>query len=511
MSGGDEDRLVLGIDVGTTATKVVAHGVDGREQASASRGYELHEPARGHVEQDPEEILRAVRDGIAAVVGEVGADRVAGLSFSAAMHSLIALDGDGGLLTRSLTWADTRAAPQAGRLRDEPRGLELHQRTGTPVHPMSPLVKLQWFAEEEPELASRAARWVGIKEYVLGDLCGSSVVDVSVASATGLLDLSTLSWDDEALSVAQVDAGQLGEPVPTTHVLDGLRQEAADALGLPASTPVVVGASDGVLANLGVGAVEPGVAACSIGTSGALRVVVDAPAVDPRGRVFCYALTKDRWVVGGAVNNGGVVLGWTGSALAPDLGDEPEEELLRLAGEVPPGSDGLIMLPYLLSERAPWWSPLPRGAYLGLTRSHGRGHLVRAAVEGVCQQLALVLASLRDAGLEVREVRGTGGFAQSDLWRQVLADCLDLPVAFGAGHEGSGFGAALLGMEALGLVESIDVATEQIRMSEQVTPREDVAPTYAALREVAENAYLALEPTFAELRRLVPDLPDEPA
>ena len=216
---------------------------------------------------------------------------------------------------------------------------------------------------------------------------------------------------------------------------------------------MVAGAGDGPLANLGLGAVHPGVAACSIGTSGALRVTVERPAVDPHGGVFCYALTEHRWVVGGAINNGGIVLDWAGHALAPDLGDHPAEALLDLAGRVPPGSGGLVMLPYLLGERAPHWSGLPLGAYVGLTREHRREHLVRAAIEGVCLQLALVLDSMRAAGNEVHEVRATGGFARSPLWRQILADTLGLDVRFPAGHEGSGFGAALLGMHALGLVE----------------------------------------------------------
>src|SRR4029453_15943013 len=196
----------------------------------------------------------------------------------------------------------------------------------------------------------------------------------------------------------------------------------------------------GPLANVGVGAVRPGVAACSIGTSGALRVMVEKPAVDPRGRVFCYALTEDRWVVGGAVNNGGVVLQWARDALAPELDpQEAPERLLEWAARAPAGSAGLVMLPYLLSERAPHWSSLPRGAYVGVTRAHRREHLVRAALEGVCQQLALVLESMRAAGNEVREVRATGGFARSPLWRQMLTDPLGLEGGVNAGPGGFRF------------------------------------------------------------------------
>jgi gluconokinase len=165
------------------------------------------------------------------------------------------------------------------------------------------------------------------------------------------------------------------------------------------------------------------------------------------------------------------------------------------------------MLPYLLSERAPHWSSLPRGAYIGLTREHRREHLVRAALEGVCQQLALVLASMRAAGNEVREVRATGGFARSPLWRQMLADTLGMDVQFTAAHEGSSFGAALLGMQALGMVASIDVAADLVTVESTVRPDAAAAATYAAMQPVFAELYDALVPAFMSLRRLAPALP----
>ena len=230
--------------------------------------------------------------------------------------------------------------------------------------------------------------------------------------------------------------------------------------------------------------------------------MIDAPTTDAAGRVFCYALTPGRWVVGGAINNGGVVLQWAGEALAPDLGEHAEDALMELAASVPAGSEGLIMLPYLLSERAPHWSALPRGAYVGLTRAHRREHLVRAALEGVCQQLALVLASLGEAGNAVRAIRATGGFARSALWRQMLCDALGQPVGFPEGHQGSGFGAALLGMEALGLIASFDHAADLIALDEVLEPDADAAAVYAQMRPIFAGLHDALGPAFQQLRDL---------
>ncbi|WP_156762136.1 gluconokinase [Microbacterium karelineae] len=496
------DDVVVGIDMGTTATKVVAYRADGRSVAEASHGYPLDEPVPGHAEQDPHDILAAVYRGVRDVVAQVGAGRVRGVSFSSAMHSLMALGADGAPLTPVITWADTRAAEEAARIRDSGAGLALHRRTGTPVHPMSPLTKLAWFRAHEPELFGRAATWAGIKDWVLLRMCGKLVTDHSLASASGLMDIHRLAWDDEALDVAGITADRLPRLVRTRHVLEGITAEAAAATGLDPATPVVVGAGDGPLANLGVGAVRPGVAACSVGTSGALRVGVDRPAVDPMGGVFCYALTEDRWVIGGAINNGGVVLDWVRSELASGEAGLSTAQLLDEAMTVPAGSGGLLMLPYLLGERAPRWGGVARGAYVGLTRSHRRAHLVRAAVEGVALQLTLVLQSMRQADLDISEIRATGGVMKHQIWRQTLASAFGDAIGFPASPEGSGFGAALLGMEALGMIDSIDVAADMVPVADITEPIADDAEVYGELRPVFERLYAALLPANVTLQEI---------
>jgi gluconokinase len=473
-SGVIAPPVVVGVDVGTTATKAVAFDAAAREVASAEVAYPLLEPAPGRAEQDPGAVVDGALEAIRRAVAAAGAP-VAGLALSGAMHALIALDAQDRPLTRLITWGDTRAAAQAQRLRAEHP--ELHDRTGTPIHSMAPLAKLAWFAEEDTTTFTAARRWVGVKELVVNRLAGPWALDHSTASGTGLLNLARLDWDAGALDAAGIGPDRLAALVPATERF-ALRHEVAAHLGVDASTPVVIGAGDGPSANLGVSATAPGVAACSIGTSGALRVTVEQPAVDRAHSLFCYALTPGRWIVGGAISNGGVVLRWAGAALAPDLGEHPEDALLALAADVPAGSEGLVMLPYLLGERAPLWSGPTPAAYVGLARHHGRGHLVRAALEGVCQQLRLVLDSIRDAGNEVTEVRATGGFARSALWRQMLADVLDAPIGFAASEEGSARGAAILGLQALGLADGIEV----VAPAEVIEPDPHAAAIYAEQR-----------------------------
>jgi gluconokinase len=497
-------EVVLGLDVGTTSTKAVAFDVDGTERGHADAGYPLYEPASGYAVQHVDEVLAAVFDATRACVAAAAGQgaTVIGLACSTAMHSLVGLAADGRQLTDLLTWADTRAAPQAERLKAEHPAL--HGRTGTPLHPMAPLAKLRWLREQQPETFAAVRRWASVKDLVAEQLTGEWALDQSCASGTGLYDLRRRAWDAEALALAGVTAEQLPRLVPTDHTTP-LRPDVARRLGLPAGTPFVIGAGDGPLANLGVGAVRPGVAAVSIGTSGALRVIVEAPVTDPEGRVFCYALSENRWAVGGAINNGGVVLQWAHDTLAPELGDDAEARLLALAEAVAPGSEGLVMLPYLLSERAPHWSAAPRGAYIGLTRHHQRGHLVRAALEGVCQQLAVVLASVRAAGNEVHEIRATGGFARSPFWRQLLTDVLGMDVGFPHGHEGSAFGAALLGLHALGRVPSVEVAADLVEIEQICHPDPDTAAVYERARPEFVELYDALLPFFEHAREDVRD------
>ncbi len=248
---------IIGVDIGTTSTKSVAYRLDPQAGpqpgAVHSVGYPLDEPHPGFAEQDPEAILAAVIETVRSVAAR--ADEVVALSFSTAMHSLIGLDPDGEPLTPSITWADSRASAQAERIRASSIGLALHRRTGTPIHPMSPLTKLVWFREQEPRLFGRVAHWVGIKDYVIRKLCDALVTDHSVASGSGLMNIHTVQWDPEALQVAGVDALQLPELAPTTTRLPPLVDPAA--LGVPADTAVILGAGDGPLANLGLGAVRP--------------------------------------------------------------------------------------------------------------------------------------------------------------------------------------------------------------------------------------------------------------
>lgn len=444
-------EVVVGLDVGTTGTKAVAFGLGSDWRHTVVREYPLLAPRPGWQVQDPATVVAAVLGALAEVVQTARGARVVGISVSTAMHGLIGLDEELRPLTPLITWADSRAVEEAAELRSSDEAEALHRASGTPIHPMSPLTKLMWFARNEPALAARVRAWVGLKEYVLQALTGTQVAELSTASGTGLLDVSTRTWNPRALELAGIREEQLPPILPTTAVL-GLRKAVASRLGLATATPVIVGAGDGPLGNLGTGALDPGVVGLSVGTSGAARMVVPGPVTDPAGRLFCYALTDDAWVVGGAISNGGISIRWAREILGDDGGDDAS--LLELAATVKPGSDGLVMLPYLLAERAPLWDPSLTGAIIGVQHSHTRGHFVRAVVEGVALQLWSIVDGL-DAVTPVTSVRATGGVFRSRVWREVTAGVLGHPVTVTGGAEGSALGAAALGLLAVGRASSL--------------------------------------------------------
>ncbi|GMA33388.1 gluconokinase [Litorihabitans aurantiacus] len=478
--------VVIGIDVGTTTTKVLAldpEDADHRWRAVALREYRLVEPAPRHQVQDPRTVLGAVDDALAEVVAACTAAgrTVDVLGVGTAMHGLVALDAELRPITDIVTWADTRAHAQAARLRADGRGLELHHRSGTPVHPMSPLVKLAWFTQEDADTAAAAHRWIGLKDLVLLHLTGRLVTELSTASCSGLLDLSTRTWAPEHLDIAGVRAEQLPPVLPTTALLE-LSPAAAARSGLPAGTPVNTGATDGPLGNLGTGAIAPGIAGLSMGTSGAVRTVVREPVLDDHGRLFCYALTDDAWVVGAPMSNGGVVARWAGEVYASQVpaGPERDAHVMAMAARVPAGSDGLVMLPYLLGERAPLWDPELTGSFLGVRHEHGPDHFVRAAIEGVAVSMGGLIEVLGGV-TPVEQVRCTGGVFQAEVWRRVMAAAIDRPLVPTDDAEGSALGGAALALYALGRADSLAGALELLSPADGVA---DPIEVDAADREV---------------------------
>jgi gluconokinase len=509
---------VLGVDIGTTSTKAVLFTETGAIISQKAIAYPLYTPTVGAAEQDPEEIWTAVTTSVRTLIetSKIDTSQLLCLSFSAAMHSLIAIGDNSQLLTRSITWADTRSAKWANQLKENQQGQAIYSRTGTPIHAMSPLVKLIWLRNEHPEIFKQAAKFISIKEYIFYRLFKQYLVDYSIASATGLMNLKELTWDKEALSIAGITQQHLSQLVPTTHIVEKISEASARELGIPVNTPIVMGASDGVLANLSVGAISPGNVAVTVGTSGAVRAVVEQPWIDPQERLFCYALTENHWVIGGAVNSGGVIFRWIRDQLgeaevakAKEVDKDPYDLLMNLAQSVPPGADGLVFHPYLTGERAPIWDANARGSFFGLTLRHTKAHLIRAVLEGIAFNLNLVLQALEDCIGKPKSIQATGGLAKSLLWRQILADVFAQEITVPASYESTCLGAAVLGLYALKKIPSLDVVSQMIGACKQQQPLsknveiyQKIIPLYNRLLNLLQEEYASITQLQEELSHL---------
>ena len=355
--------MIISLDIGTTNVKAVAFSDRGAVWGQAERRNHILTPQKGWSEQEPTAILENMRLVLAEALKEAGGrEPLRALVFSAAMHGLLAVDEHGKPLTNIWLWSDLRAAELAKPLRKSKEGQAIYRRTGVPIHPMSPLLKIIWLRQNEPKLFKKTNKFLGIKEFLLFQLLGKYVSDVSVASATGLLNIRQNRWDESALALAQITVSQLPElemPNATSIIPDTL----TSALNLPAGLPVVLGGSDGALANLGSDATEAGQWAVTIGTSAAIRMVVDAPFIDPQMRTFCYRLDATRCIVGGASNNGTNALEWLrttvfGSRLSAGA-------FANLATSVSAAAEGLLFLPYLLGERGTLVGCLCAGRFSG--------------------------------------------------------------------------------------------------------------------------------------------------
>jgi gluconokinase len=488
-------HYIIGIDIGTTHTKAIGYTDRGEVLGTAEASYPVFSDASGRHELDPDDLLNAVLSVLQTLLqrtrGNVD-EGLAGISFSCAMHSLIAVDGRGHPLTRAITWADLRSEAAAAALKASAAGRRVYRQTGTPVHPMSPLSKLIWLKEAEPAIFRGAARFISIKEYIWWRFFGQYEVDHSIASATGLFDIHTLDWYPESLELAGIGPRQLSSPVPCVHARTGLVPEYRDRLGLPEDLPFIIGGSDGCLANLGSGALLPGGTALTIGTSGAVRMTAAGPAYDPKERIFNYVLTGQLYISGGATNNGGGAVQWyveefLGVGRAPKSAgrrgsdgsggrrgsDGDVAARVAEADGVPVGCEGLVFLPYLRGERAPVWDGGAKGVWFGIRSIHTQPYFMRSVLEGISYSLYQIGASLEETIGPVEQIYASGGFTHSKIWLQMIADVFLKKVSVAGEADASATGAAIMGFYALGYLRRLEDATALIRVSETYVPDEE--------------------------------------
>ena len=456
--------MLLGLDIGTTGARCLAVDEEGTVVAAATAEYPLHTPRPGWSEQRPEDWWDAAAAVIASVTGQVeGAITAVGLTGQ--MHGAVFLDRAGEVIRPAILWNDQRTVTQAEAITERVGAKRLIQVAGNPALTGFQAPKILWLRNEEPDAYDRVASVLLPKDYIRLKLTGERATDVSDASGTLLLDLKQRNWSPEILQALGIPARWLPRVYESPDQTGRVRPELTSQLGLAHTVVVAAGAGDNAAAAVGNGIVTRGLASCSIGTSGVLFAHADALKPDPSGRLhtFCHAV-PGRYHMMGVTLAAGASLKWWRDVAAPGT---DYAQLSELAATAPPGSEGLVFLPYITGERSPHLDPRARGAFVGLTSRHGLSHLTRAVMEGVAFSLRDSLEIMEELGAPPQQIRATGGGARSDFWRQLLADVLGRPIVRTTTEEGPAYGAALLAGVASGGFASVEEATAGIRLREE--------------------------------------------
>jgi gluconokinase len=481
----------IGIDVGTGSVKGLALDSKGSVLSSSQFTYPTSQPDEYRYEQDPESIWQAFTNCIAHLVRDLDSNP-RGIAISTAMHSLILVDENAKPITPMITWADNRAGKIAERIKSSSLGEIIYEESGTPVHAMSPLPKIIWFRENHPDVFARAHKFISIKEYIWHRLVGDYEVDYAIASATGLMDIQRLTWNKNSLDLAQIDESKLSRLVDTNYQRSAILKSAAQLMKVSADTPVIIGGSDGCMANLGSFAVEPGIGALTIGTSGAIRVASKKPIFNFKAMTFNYRLNADTFICGGPTNNGGVVLKWYAeNLLKMKLSSSSDyHDLLDDVVTVAPGADGLIFLPYILGERAPIWNSEASGVFHGIRSIHTQAHFTRALLEGVSMALYSIGENMQQSGLNIDEINVSGGFVHSSEWLQILADMFGKKICLINTSDASALGAAYIGMKAIGMIDNYsNLKSKGVR---EVHPKEENFKFYQERYKLFTKLYTQL-------------------
>lgn len=506
-------NYLIGIDVGTSATKTVLFDEKGQIIASSSQEYPLYQPHNGWAEQKPEDWRDAVLKTLADVVKLSGVENgfIKGIGISGQMHGLVMLDELGEVIRPSIIWCDQRTGAEVEdmlSLMPKERWIEI---TANPPLTGWTAAKILWVKKQEPENYARCRHILLPKDYIRYILTGVFATEVSDASGMQLLDVPKREWSEEILNLLDIDKSMLGTMHESCEVTGQVLADIAEQTGLSTETNVVGGAGDNAAAAVGTGVVKDGTAFTTIGTSGVVFAHSGEVTIDPKGRVHtCCCAVPGAWHVMGVTQGAGLSLKWFKDNFCQDYSLEAERQgvdvydlINRDISGIPAGSDKLIYLPYLMGERTPHLDPDCRGVFFGLSAIHTKAHLLRAVMEGVSYSLSDCNDILQEMGIRVDQMMACGGGGKSPVWRQMLSDMYECQVKTVCQTEGPALGAAILAGVGCGIYESVEAACEALISEDQVTdPIMEQAGTYQQYHELYKELYEDLKQSYKKLAAL---------
>jgi xylulokinase len=512
-SGAGPDRLLLGIDLGTSAVKVAVMRPDGTMLGSHSAPYPVSRPEPDRAEQDPDAWWAGIRASVAGALAAAGtatgsgsvARRVAAIGLSGQMHGTVLFDEGGRHLGRAIIWQDQRSGAEAAQITDALGARRLVELVGTPIAPGFQAATLAWLREHDRERWDRIRLVLAPKDAVRLRMTGEVSTDASDASGTGLLDLQAGTWAAPLLDALGVPAAWLPPIRPAAEIGGGLTRAAAADLGLPAGTPVAIGGADTPVGLVGAGVLDPADCLLTLSTGGQLALPTARPDIDPEGRAhtFCTPLRgmagATDWYRLAATLSAGAALEWLRVSVLGLAGDDAYAEMERAAVGVPPGSRGLVFLPYLTGERTPHMDPTARALFLGLTARHGRGELVRAVMEGVALAAYDASLVLGERSALPGSIILAGGGARSHVWRGIVADVFGLPVRVLDIPEQAAVGACIIAGHAAGILDAVTASRSWARYGAPAPVDAQRHARYLDLFDIYREAYVANRAGFVRL------------
>ena len=491
----------LGIDTSTTSSKALLIDERGDLIAVVSSPHTLQTPRPLWSEQDPREWWDAVSASIKSVLEKAGVrgERIGAIGLTGQMHGLILLDEAGRILRPAILWNDQRTQSQCDEIHQRIGKERFIQITGNVALTGFTAPKILWVKENEPDIFAKAKHVLLPKDYIRYQLTGAYAMDKADGAGTVLFDLKARDWSDEVLSALDIPRAWMPKTFEGTEFTGHLTEEAASVTGLKIGTPVAAGGGDQAAGAVGMGAVEPGVIALTVGTSGVVFATTPSALIEPDGRLhaFCHAV-PGMWHFMGVMLSAAGSLQWYRDTLAPDMSFD---DLLKEAESIPAGSEGLQFLPYLSGERTPHPDPLARGAFIGLTLRHRRAHMTRAVLEGVSFGLKDSFMLIQNAGLgAITQVRASGGGTKAVLWRQILASVLEAELVTVNTTEGAAYGAALLaGVSAGAWTDVVSACKACVKITGSTQPDLSQADAYRKSHVVYQELYPALKSSFEKM------------
>ncbi|MDI3472421.1 MAG: gluconokinase [Thermotogaceae bacterium] len=474
--------MIVGIDIGTEGLRAVTFDEQNLKFIEFKENYKVYFPAPEQAIQKPEEIFSALKK---ILKNFSGMDTKVYIGFSSVFHSILALDDEFKPVTDSIIWADRRAVGEKEFLEQKYGSRFFYERTGCPLHAMYWPAKILWIKKR----TQNVVKFSSIKSYLIYRITGKLVEELSLASGTGIFNIHRQNWDKEILEILGSNEKELPEIVSPYEVIKA-KSDFSRELGFD-EIYIIPGAGDGVLANFGVGAINSKTAVVTVGTSGAVRLFFDKPILDNEGTAtWCYLFDEKNYVLGSAINNGGIVLMW----LRETMKFDSYEEIIDVAMKSPVGAKGLVFLPYLNGERCPNWVEKYKGVIVGLTSLHSRNDIARSTLEGIGFRVKDMLESIkRVSGTAPEKIIATGGFTNSKEWIQIVSNILGEKLEITNTTNQSAIGAYLIAMKALNLGwkrfldENIKVETVVNPSKEDFELYEDVYKRYRYLYDLLLN------------------------